>query len=70
MQNEYVALCSIESLSGDAKNAVVLPGRGDIARGHALELQTQHVERFSPFDCFFHAIEDLHPEFVDRIRKQ
>ena len=70
VEDENVALRAIESLARDAEDAVVLAQRRDVAGGHALELQTEDVERVGPLDRLLDAIEDCDAHLVDRVRQQ
>ncbi len=57
MQDEEVAGRAGQPLVGDAEDTVVFPEGRDEAALHALELQSQHVERVGPLDGVFDAVE-------------
>ena len=59
VEDEHVARRALEPLARDAEDAVVLAQRWDVPALHALELQTQNVERVGPLDRVLDAIEDL-----------
>src|SRR5438270_4113127 len=70
MENEYVALGTVEAFARDPENAIVFARGRDISRRHPFELQPQHVQRFGPLDCFFDAVENPHTEFIDCVWQQ
>src|SRR5688500_12716996 len=70
MKDQDLAAGALETLARDAEDAIVLTKRRDVAELHALELETEDVERVGPFDGLLDTIENGDPELVEVIGEQ
>src|SRR4029079_8078081 len=70
VEYENVAWCAIQSLARDAEDSIVFAQRRDVAPLHALELQTQNVQRVGPLDPRLDPVEHLDAKLRDCARQQ